>query len=755
VSVGGLIHACCHPDRNGVALRQAVDNKINQAGTIIFCNNKEITKDKLVMGKNLSHNQRNIYQAVTIVWLVLLVTVMSWIVMFDLQRAETLFTENANLHYQQANNRVNVTESILEGFSAVVSVTDDLDRERIRSYAQKILEKYPHIFMFEIVEKVPHKQIELFTEYYRKNIYPDFEVKGFSYEAARQWHAIKAAPYHMPIVFMEPCPEESRKVLGLDLGSNEFFMRALQESEILNQSISSDPFKLVEGELAYIIHKPVPASGEQTQPYSRKSGADGEFAVLVIRADTLLDTEHHPLPGMRELLYRSEYEETDPRGYLHLHEAAATSWLESKIFPRLRLSMALDSASQPFILLVEHQLGWGIISWGKLGLTLLIALLTFRVMTVYARLYFRYEMARAKRFLQIAKAIIIGLDRDGNINLINRRGCEILGYTEKEILGRNWFETALPDNRRDEVFQTFRKIIDGETEPLSKNENEILTKNKEIRYIDWNNAIEKNSRGEIIGTLSSGQDITERKQAEEEAQRMHQEFAHVMRLSTMGEMASGMAHELNQPLTALVSYCATALKLAKDIPSLPKGYLDILDRASGQAHRAGEIIRHLREFVSKGGNNKTWVVLDELIPGVIKFIGWELRDSDIQVTFLPGSSASRVLINKVQIEQVLINLIRNSIEAIRGAGISGGQVDIATRLTAEGSIEISVADNGPGIDPSMSKSLFEPYQTSKETGMGMGLSISRSIIEAHDGTLRTDERRPQGALFCISLPGCK
>jgi two-component system sensor kinase FixL len=222
----------------------------------------------------------------------------------------------------------------------------------------------------------------------------------------------------------------------------------------------------------------------------------------------------------------------------------------------------------------------------------------------------------------------------------------------------------------------------------------------------------------------------------------------------MGEMASGMAHELNQPLTALISYCGTALQLARNMRPLPEGYIDILERASGQAHRAGDVIRHLREFVSKGKHNKTWVVMDDLIQGVVDFIGWELHDSDIQVTFQSHSPECEVLIDKVQIEQVLVNLIRNGFEAIRQAGITGGQVDIATRVAAEGSVEVTVADNGPGIDPKMTGSLFEPYQTSKENGMGMGLSISRSIVEAHNGKLWLDEQRQQGALFHLRIPGC-
>jgi len=704
------------------------------------------------MRTGLSHKQRNIYQAVIIIWLILFVAVMSWIVVHDLQRARTLFTENANLRYQQSNERVHVIESILEGFAAMVSVTNDLGTERIRSYAQKMLEQYPHIFMFEIVDRVSHNQMKSFTEYYRQNIFPDFEAKGFSYEADRQWQAIKEAPYYMLIVFMEPFPDQSKNILGLDLSSSGLFMRALQDSELLNYPVSSDPFKLVEGDLAYIIHRPVPASVQRVQPYSSKTGADVQFAALVIRADTLLDGENPLLPGMRELLYKSTYSETDPQGHLHLREAPAKSWLESKVFPLLRVSMMLDSASQPFVLLVEHQLGWGIISWGKLVLALFIAVLTFRVMMVYARLYFHDEMARAERYLQIAEAIIIGLDRDGNVNLINRRGCEILGYTEQEILGLNWFETVLPNTKRDEVFSLFQKIISGEVEPLSKNTNEILTKSREALYIDWNNVVEKNQKGEIVGTLSSGQDITERKQAEEDAQRHQRDMAHVMRLSTMGEMATGMAHELNQPLTACVSYCETAESLVNSLPSPPQQLGEMLARATEQAHRASGIIRHLREFISKEDKNRETLDLDQVIQGVITFLKWEVQQSGAKIQLRRSGRKGRVKADKIQIEQVLVNLVLNSLEAIGHAEIANGQVVIQTRLSPNHMVEVTVTDNGPGIDATVADKVFDQFQTSKEKGMGIGLSLSRSIIEAHDGKLWVDKNRRNGALFGFELP---
>jgi two-component system sensor kinase FixL len=528
------------------------------------------------MNNNILHNQRRVYLAVATIWLILLITLMSTIVAFDLQRSRTHFFDEANHYYQKANDRVHVIKSILEGFAAMVSVTNDLGRERIRSYAQEMLEQYPFIFMFEIVEKVSHDKINSFIEYYRRNIYPDFEVRGFGYESDRQWQPMSEKPYYLPIVFMAPFPEESRKILGLDISSNVIFMQALKESEAQNRSISSDPFELVEGYRAYIIHRPIPASNKQMQPHSNKSGADMEFAVLVVRTDTLLDEDPQLLPGMRERLYKATYSETAPEGYLQQHEAPAASWLESIIFPRLRVVMKLDSVSQPFVLLVEQQLGWGIISWGKLGVSLLAALFTFGVMMVYARLYFRNEVAQAERYLQISKAMIIGLNRNGNVNLINRRGCEILGYSEKEILGKNWFETVVPDYDRDEVYKNFRKLVAGEIEPMRRYENKVLTKSGETRYIDWNNDIEINQKGVIIGTLSSGQDVTGRKLAEEKAQRQQRDMAHIMRVSTMGEMATGMAHELNQPLTALVSYCGTAEMLVKLLPESPPQLNDFL-----------------------------------------------------------------------------------------------------------------------------------------------------------------------------------
>ena len=278
----------------------------------------------------------------------------------------------------------------------MVSTSSSYDWVRIRRYAQKMLEQYPHIFKFEIVEKVSDDKLDSFSEYYRQNFYPDFKVKAFRYESDRQWQGVKKVPYHLLIVFMEPLTQESRDVLGLDIGSNEFLMHLLQKSEQEKRMVSTDPFKLVQGQLAYLLQRPISQPEDNGVSSVRNSGAEGGFVELVILADTLLDKTVYALPGMREVLYTPSSSQKVSNGYLYQHETSEVSWFESRLFPHLSMSKSLDSESQPFVLIIEQQLGWSLISWGKMGLTLLITLITFGVMMVYARLYFSNEIERTE-----------------------------------------------------------------------------------------------------------------------------------------------------------------------------------------------------------------------------------------------------------------------------------------------------------------------------------------------------------------------
>jgi PAS domain S-box-containing protein len=344
------------------------------------------------------------------------------------------------------------------------------------------------------------------------------------------------------------------------------------------------------------------------------------------------------------------------------------------------------------------------------------------------------------------------LNTDGGLVNGNRAALEFFGLEKEDIIGKPFWDIYCW-SYSSEVQDRLKTAVMSASKGKTVRYEEILqAQNNSTVYVDVTikPVLDENSRVNFI--VADGRDITGQKQAEAERQRHREEVAHVARLSTMGEMASGMAHELNQPLTALISYCGTAIKMAESIPSLPEGYLDVLRRATEQAQRAGDVIRHLREFVSKSSNELQTIALDDLTRGVIEFISWELRNSDIKLQINPDASHGYVRVDKVQLEQVIINLIRNSIEALRQRDDGNGRIDLSIHHTDENIIELTVTDNGPGIDPAVADSLFEPYSTSKETGMGMGLSISRSIVEAHNGKLWLEAGTPQATSFCLRLP---
>lgn len=354
----------------------------------------------------------------------------------------------------------------------------------------------------------------------------------------------------------------------------------------------------------------------------------------------------------------------------------------------------------------------------------------------------------ASVFENTTEGILI-TDVEGMIQFVNPAFTVITQYEAKEAIGEN--PRILNSGRHDREFyeSMWSAILEfghwqGEIWNRRKN-GEIFPQWLTIRAI-------KDNWGNTTNYVGVTWDISERKRAEEEAKHHQEELVHVMRLSTMGEMASGMAHELNQPLAAVASYCETAQKMVQEQSTMPGNLGDILGRALEQTHRAGDIIRRLRNFVSKGTTQKEPVDIDKLIRDVMELLEWELRNSHVIIDFSNCGHDCSVMVDKVQIEQVLLNLVRNSLEAIQNADIREGRVLLKTRRLPGDLVEVTVSDNGPGVDEEMFGTLFNPFQTNKGTGMGMGLSISRSIIEAHGGKLWVAKVPSDGAVFGFNLP---
>lgn len=215
-------------------------------------------------------------------------------------------------------------------------------------------------------------------------------------------------------------------------------------------------------------------------------------------------------------------------------------------------------------------------------------------------------------------------------------------------------------------------------------------------------------------------------------------------------MASALAHEINQPLTAIANYLkGSRMLLAKQPPALQR-IGDAVDQAASEALRAGEIIRRLREFVSRGETERRVESLSKLIEEASALALVGAKQSGVRVSMSFDRRVDQVLVDKVQIQQVVLNLIRNSIDAM--AASERRELEVAVRDAFDGQALVSVSDTGPGLSPETLDRLFQPFFTTKSSGMGVGLSISRTIVEAHGGHLRARNRSEGGAIFEFSLP---
>ncbi len=280
----------------------------------------------------------------------------------------------------------------------------------------------------------------------------------------------------------------------------------------------------------------------------------------------------------------------------------------------------------------------------------------------------------------------------------------------------------------------------------------ILRPDGEIRWVrDWVR-VERDAAGSPVRLTGIVSDVTELKRAEEAARQQQMDLAHVSRLATMGELAAGIAHEVNQPLTSIVNFSRGCMRRIRSGGDQPGQVLEILEQVALQAERAGDIIRGLRRFLRKQETQRAMVDLAVVIRDALALCEGEARKNRVPISVCLPKGLPGIWADAIQIEQVVLNLIWNGIEAMRSLDPEGRRLTIAAAVDADGQVLVTVQDSGLGMPREMLVRAFEPFYTTKPSAMGLGLAISKSIIEAHGGRIWLSSDARCGTIVSFTLP---
>jgi len=364
------------------------------------------------------------------------------------------------------------------------------------------------------------------------------------------------------------------------------------------------------------------------------------------------------------------------------------------------------------------------------------------------------ERDAARQYLEIAAVGIVGINAERKVTLVNRRMCQILECDEDEIVGADWFERFLPEACREKAATVFAGIMSGDAQGLRRAENVVLSKSGKERLIAWHNAPLTDDSGRIVGALSSGEDITERRADEQRIAQMEMQLSHASRLATLGEMAAGIAHEVNQPLCAIVNFAKACKNAASSNDADLSKIRQLSETIATTAARSGEIVRRLLRFSRMQSPTRETVTGAQLTADAMLLVRHEARSRKIAVELDPRSAEVSLRVDPVQIQQVLVNLLRNAIEALGAVPSGKGRVAVRWQAT-EADVLVSVSDNGPGLSGLEMQRMFDPFVSSKQQGLGLGLPISKTFVEEHGGIIWADSNADHGLTVFFTLPAAK
>jgi two-component system, LuxR family, sensor kinase FixL len=362
----------------------------------------------------------------------------------------------------------------------------------------------------------------------------------------------------------------------------------------------------------------------------------------------------------------------------------------------------------------------------------------------------RLQRDRARAFLELHDSILLELDAARHIREINRRGGELLGTSANGAVGRDWFDFFDGAAERERATRLLEES--AASGAARAGEFAALDATGEPRRIHWRCIALHGGDGNVAGWLCSGADVTDRARREAEARMAHERMTRVARMATVGEMATGVAHEINQPLTAITTYaraCEHYLNLPEpDVPEMREALREI----AAEGLRAGEIIHRLRQLARGDQGERARVEIADVIGDLRTLLYADARKHGVELRVDIAPDLAPVTADAAQIQQVILILVRNALEALAELPAGGRRLELSARVLRDAQIEILVADNGPGISPTVADRLFDPFATTKQHGTGLGLATCRTILNAHGGSIGIRRIEKPGATFYVRLP---
>ncbi|WP_106638966.1 sensor histidine kinase [Allosphingosinicella vermicomposti] len=344
---------------------------------------------------------------------------------------------------------------------------------------------------------------------------------------------------------------------------------------------------------------------------------------------------------------------------------------------------------------------------------------------------------------------MVVIDEGGLIISFSAAAEKMFGYNEAELLGEN-VSTLMPSPDRERHDAYLRRYYETGRRKIIGIGRVTTARRRDGTTFPIDLHIGEARLGEDRVFTGFIHDLSERQETERQLHRLQSELAHVSRVTTMGTLATSIAHELNQPLTAIANYTETARELLNSPdPATLTTVQEALAECAGQSIRAGQIVRRLRDFISGGQPERRVESLSRLINEASAMALVSARDRGVEVEISLDQGADAVLVDRIQIQQVLFNLMRNAIEAMDGSQTK--ILQIRSSPDADGFVRVSVSDSGPGLDPDVASRLFQPFISTKASGMGLGLSICQTIVRGHEGRIWAEPSRLGGTTFSFTL----